>query len=70
LKRFFAKPNFTAKPISQLYESEVRTMNILLIEAIFDRYVAKAQKRAKAWSPAEGEALLLKWRMSQITDRQ
>jgi hypothetical protein len=37
-------------------------MNILLIEAILDRYVAKAQKRAKAWSPAEVETLLLKLR--------
>jgi hypothetical protein len=37
-------------------------MNVLLIEAILDRYVAKAQKRAKAWSPAEVEALLLKLR--------
>jgi hypothetical protein len=37
-------------------------MNVLLIEAILDRYVAKAQKREKDWSPAEVEALLLKLR--------
>jgi hypothetical protein len=37
-------------------------MNILLIEVILDRYVAKAQKRQKDWSPAEVEALLLKLR--------
>ena len=34
-------------------------MNILLIEAILDRYVAKAQKRRRDWSVAEVEALLL-----------
>lgn len=37
-------------------------MNILLIEAILDRYVAKAQKRRKDWSAAEVEALLLRLR--------
>lgn len=37
-------------------------MNILLIEVILDRYVAKAQKREKDWSPAEVEALLLRLR--------
>jgi hypothetical protein len=37
-------------------------MTVLLIEAILDRYVAKAQKRQKDWSPAEVEALLLKLR--------
>jgi hypothetical protein len=37
-------------------------MNILLIEAILDRYVAKAQKRRKDWNVAEVEALLLKLR--------
>jgi hypothetical protein len=37
-------------------------MNILLIEAVLDRYVAKAQKRRKNWSVAEVEALLLKLR--------
>jgi hypothetical protein len=37
-------------------------MNVLLIEVILDRYVAKAQKRRKDWNPAEVEALLLKLR--------
>jgi len=37
-------------------------MNILLIEVILDRYVAKAQKHEKDWSPAEVEALLVKLR--------
>jgi hypothetical protein len=37
-------------------------MNVLLIEAILDRYVAKAQKRRQDWSPAEVESLLLKLR--------
>ncbi|HEY1234726.1 MAG TPA: hypothetical protein VGH22_15210 [Candidatus Binatia bacterium] len=37
-------------------------MNVLLIEAILDRYVAKAQKRAKTWSATEVEKLLLKLR--------
>jgi hypothetical protein len=37
-------------------------MNVLLIEAILDRYVAKAQRRIKGWSPAEIEVLLLKLR--------
>jgi hypothetical protein len=37
-------------------------MNILLIEAVLDRYIAKAQKRRKDWSAAEVEALLLKLR--------
>jgi hypothetical protein len=35
-------------------------MNLLLIEVILDRSVAKAQKHQKDWSPAEVEALLLK----------
>lgn len=42
-------------------------MNILLIEAILDRYVVKAQKRSRAWSPAEVEALLLK-RREEVLD--
>ena len=37
-------------------------MNVLLIEIILDRYVAKAQKRTKDWSPTEVEALLVKLR--------
>lgn len=37
-------------------------MNVLLIEIILDRYVAKAQKRLKDWSPAEVEALLVQLR--------
>ncbi|MBI2532679.1 MAG: hypothetical protein HYW03_10785 [Deltaproteobacteria bacterium] len=37
-------------------------MNILLIEAILDRYVAQVQRRKKDWRPAEIEALLLKLR--------
>lgn len=37
-------------------------MNILLIEMVLDRYVAKAQKREKDWRPAEIEALLVKLR--------
>jgi hypothetical protein len=41
---------------------EGEPMNVLLIEVILDRYVAKAQKRQKHWSPAEVEALLLKLR--------
>jgi hypothetical protein len=35
-------------------------MNLLLIEVILDRYVAKALKHQKDWRPAEVEALLLK----------
>ena len=41
---------------------KARPLNILLIEIILDRYVAKAQKRQKDWSPAEVEELLLKLR--------
>lgn len=37
-------------------------MNVLLIEVILDRYVAKAQTRQKDWSPTEVKALLLKLR--------
>lgn len=37
-------------------------MNILLIEAILDRYVAKVERRKKDWSPTEVEALILKLR--------
>jgi hypothetical protein len=37
-------------------------MNVLLIEVILDRYVAKTQKRQKDWSRSEVEALLLKLR--------
>lgn len=37
-------------------------MNVLLIEVILDRYVAKAQKRDKDWPPREVEALLLRLR--------
>jgi len=37
-------------------------MNVLLIEAILDRYVAQAQRRRKDWSAAQVEALLLKLR--------
>lgn len=37
-------------------------MNVLLIEAILDRYVARVQRRKKDWNPAEIEALLLKLR--------
>jgi hypothetical protein len=33
-------------------------MNLLLIEVILDRYVAKAQKHQKDWSPAEVEAFV------------
>ena len=44
------------------YRLEGVGMNVLLIEAILDRYVAKAQRRIKDWSPAEIEVLLLKLR--------
>lgn len=37
-------------------------MNVLLIEAILDRYVSKAERRRKDWSAAEVEAMLLKLR--------
>lgn len=37
-------------------------MNILLIEAILDRYVARVERRKKDWSAAEVEALMLKLR--------
>ena len=37
-------------------------MNILLIEAILDRYVAKVERRTKNWNAAEVEALILKLR--------
>jgi len=37
-------------------------MNVLLIEAILDRYVAKVERREKQWSAREVEALLLKLR--------
>lgn len=37
-------------------------MNILLIEAILDRYVAKVERRKKDWTPAEIEELILKLR--------
>jgi len=37
-------------------------MNVLLVEIILDRYVAKAQKRLKDWNPAEVEALLVQLR--------
>lgn len=37
-------------------------MSILVIEPILDRYVAQAERREKAWSPREVEALLLKLR--------
>jgi len=46
----------------QLGRLEVKPMKVLLIEIILDRYVAKAQKRQKDWSPAEVEALLVKLR--------
>jgi hypothetical protein len=48
--------------ISQGWLRKVKPMNILLIEVILDRYVAKAQKREIDWSPAEVEALLVKLR--------
>lgn len=38
------------------------SMNVLLIEAILDRYVAKVQRRNKDWSQTEVEALLLELR--------
>lgn len=37
-------------------------MNILLIEAILDRYVAKVERRKKDWTAAEIEKLILKLR--------
>lgn len=37
-------------------------MNILLIEAILDRYVARAQRVQRQWNSREVEALLLKLR--------
>jgi hypothetical protein len=37
-------------------------MNILLIEAILDRYVAKVERRKKDWTSAEIEKLILKLR--------
>ena len=37
-------------------------MSALLIEPVLDRYVALAEKRERAWSPKEVEALLLKLR--------
>jgi len=42
--------------------AEVLKMNVLLIEAILDRYVAKVERREKQWSAREVEALLLKLR--------
>ena len=67
-RRFFVGRNEYGQIASgfsaQIYGllGEASAMNILLIEAILDRYVAKAQKRAKAWSPDEVETLLLKLR--------
>lgn len=37
-------------------------MNIFLIEAVLDRYVAKVKRTQKQWSAEEVEALLLKLR--------
>jgi hypothetical protein len=37
-------------------------MNVLLIEPILDRYVARAERREKDWKAKEVEALLLKLR--------
>jgi hypothetical protein len=37
-------------------------MNIFLIEAVLDRYVAKAKRSQKQWSAEEVEELLLKLR--------
>jgi len=37
-------------------------MNVLLIEIILDRYIARVQKRVKDWSSAEIEALLVELR--------
>ena len=42
--------------------AEVSKMNVLLIEAILDRYVAQVERREKQWSAREVEALLLKLR--------
>lgn len=47
---------------SAIRRTEVAKMNVLLIEAILDRYVARVQRRKKDWNPAEIEALLLKLR--------
>jgi len=41
-------------------------MNVLLIEAILDRYVAKVQRRNKDWSQTEVEALLLELRQEVL----
>jgi hypothetical protein len=37
-------------------------VNVLLIEAVLDRYVAQVQRRKKDWSAAEVEALVLQLR--------
>jgi hypothetical protein len=37
-------------------------MSVLLIEPILDRYIAQAEKRKKAWTAEEVEALLLRLR--------
>ena len=41
-------------------------MNVLVIAAIVDRYVAKAQRRRSVWSIAEVEALLLELRQEVL----
>ena len=37
-------------------------MNVLLIEPILDRYIARAERREKDWKAEEVQALLLKLR--------
>ena len=41
-------------------------MNVLLIEAILDRYVSKVQRRIKDWNPTEVEALLMELRVEVL----
>jgi hypothetical protein len=40
------------------FSREAPIMNILLIEAILDRYVAKAERRQAQWSAKDVEMLL------------
>jgi hypothetical protein len=41
-------------------------MNIFLIEAVLDRYVAKVKRGQRQWSAEEVEALLLKLRVEVL----
>jgi hypothetical protein len=44
------------------FSREAPIMNVLLIETILDRYVAKAERRQSQWSAKEVEVLLLRLR--------